>query len=201
VGRIIRVKINWTGFQGGPGYSNLYFEPVPESDPWTTINVQAAVDKTQTWLATWRTALPATVVTGIDSQVAELDEQSGNIESFFTAAVVTPAPGTQAGTYSAPSGACVNWTTGGVRNGRRVRGRTFMVPISSFAMSPDGTFENTFLGNWRAAAATFTGDSNGNRLVVWARPTPGALIPDGGAYDVIGSSINDKAAVLTSRRD
>jgi hypothetical protein len=200
MGRIIRVRVNWTGLIGGNGYTNLHFEPTVESDPWTQPLVDAAVTKVQTFMTSVRPFLPVFVVTGVDAQVSELEETSGTIQSFWTATPTAPAPGTSAvGPHSSTTGACVNWSTGGVRNGRRVRGRTFIVPLGSAGLGTDGTILDTALTTLRTAATTLTSDANGVRLVVWVRPNP--VIPiDGGAYDVVSSSISDRTAILTSRR-
>jgi hypothetical protein len=200
MGRVIRIKVNWTGFIGSPGYTNLHFEPTVEGDPITQTLVDAAVSKVQTWLSAMRPALPTVVTTVVDGQVAEIDEQTGNIEAFWTATPAAAAPGTATGNYSSGVGLCINWSTAGVRNNRRVRGRTFVVPLASSAFSADGSFNDTNLAAWRGLATTLAADSNGVRLVVMAR-TPGAIIPDGGAYDVTTASINDRPAFLSSRRD
>jgi hypothetical protein len=200
MGRILRVKVNWTGFVGSPGYTNFHFEPVPESDPVTQATVDAAVAKVQAFITSVKGNLPPVVSTGIDAAVAEIDEVTGDIQTFWNAVVTAPAPGTMAGVYAAGTGCCISWSTGGVRNGRRVRGRTFIVPLSGGAFATDGTIDTGSLASIRTAATTLTTDSNGVRLVIWAK-TPGAIIPDGGAYDVIGATVNDKAAFLSSRRD
>lgn len=200
MGRIIRVKVIWTGFTGGPGYTNLYFEPVPESDTITQPVVDNAVAKVQTFLGTWRQWLSPVVVTGVDSTIEELDEVSGELQGFWSATVAAPTGGSGGTAFASVSGACISWGTQGVRNGRRVRGRTFMIPLAGSAYDTDGTIHGTHLPVMRTAANALHADSGGARLVVWSRPNK--LLPiDGGAYDVITASISDKVAVLTSRRD
>jgi hypothetical protein len=199
MGRILRIKINWTGFIGSPGYTNLYFEPIPEGDPITQATVDAAHLKVQTWMIAVKPFLPTNVQITVDSQVAELDESTGEIQTFWTIAAPTLQTGTMAGSYTAGAGLCITWSTGGVRKGRRVRGRTFLAPLGGANYEADGTLNNANLGALRGAATTLAADSNGVRLVIYAR-TPGAIIPDGGAYDVTAASINDKVAFLTSRR-
>lgn len=201
MGRIIRIKVNWTGLQGGNGYTNLHFEPIPESDPISQTIVDAAVTKVQAFLTSCKPYLPPYCFTGIDAQVTELDEVTGAIQAFWTATPAAAVAGTSVnGSHSAVSGLCINWSTGGVRNSRRVRGRTFIVPLGASGLDVNGTIDNTALGNLRTAATTLAVDSANVRLVVWVRPNP--VIPiDGGAYDVVSASISDKAAYLTSRRD
>jgi len=200
MGNILRIKINWTGFIGSPGYTNLYFEPTVETDPWTQTLVDAAHAKVSAWMTSIKSYMPVNTTLTADSQAAEIDENTGNIQTFHT--IVAPAvqTGTMAGAYTAGTGLCVSWSTGGVRNNRRVRGRTFVVPLGGVAYDSTGTIDNASLTTLRGAANLLHSDANGVRLVVWARPT-GLLGIDGGAYDVTSATINDKVAFLSSRRD
>jgi hypothetical protein len=200
--RILRVKINWTGFTGAPGYSNLHFEQVAD-DPMTQSEVNEAITMTQTWIATFRAGMPPDCITAVDGSVVELDENYGTVQAFWNGTPAAAAAGTGPGSYAAGSGACVNWSTDGVWNGRRVRGRTFIVPLGSYGMSSTGNLDDGKLTTWRAATQTFINGGSFVRLVVWKRPTVvlGEPLPDGGAYDVTSFTINDKAAQLRSRRD
>lgn len=198
--RIIRVKINWTGFVGSPGYTNLHFES-PTGAPVDQLMVEDAIDITETWLAAFRPDLPTNCLTGVDSTVEELDENHGNIEAFWTGSPVAPAAGAASGQYAAGTGVCVNWGTDGVWNGRRVRGRTFIVPLGILGYNSDGTLAPPRLTAWRAATATFIAASDEARLVVWRRPSDSPLFINGGAYDVNSYSIGSKVAQLRSRRD
>jgi hypothetical protein len=195
----IRVKINWTGFVGSPGYTNLNFEHIVDG-AWTQPEVDAAVAKAQTWLTAQRAYFPPAVTTGIDPAVSEHNEQTGEVESFWQVTPNTAVAGTSASTnFTSGAGYCITWSTAGVRNGRRVRGRTFVVPVSSSSFEADGSLANANRTAWLAQATTLAGDSDNVRLGIFAH-TPGALIPDGGIYDVIGASIRDRPAFLTSRR-
>lgn len=200
MGNILKVVTNWTGLQGGNGYTNLYFEPIPEAGPITQAMVDAALAKVETFFTSWKAYRPPVTFTQVDPNVQEIDENSGEIRAFWAGVTAAPAAGlaSNAG-HSAAAGACINWTTANALNGRRVRGRTFMVPLAAVALDVNGTIDNTALTAMRTAAATLHADGTNVRLVVWHRPT--ALGIDGGAYDVISSTISDKTAILTSRRD
>lgn len=197
---IIRLTINWTGFTGAPGYTNLHFESVAD-DPMDQATVNDAVAVTETWMASWRNATPNGCLTGLSTNIVELDENTGTIQAYWTATVATAATGGSNGEYASGSGACVNWYTDGVWNGRRVRGRTFLVPLGSNGFQSNGSLNDTALAAWRTATATLVGAANLARLVVWRRPTNPLIPIDGGAYDVNSYTINDKAAQLRSRRD
>ena len=202
---ILRVKINWSGFTGGPGYTNLHFEPTTGTTIDQTI-VDSAVNKTAFFLSAWRTYQPLNCATQVDTAVAEIDENTGTIQSYHTGPDVPAGNGQSAGVYAAGSGTCISLYTADVRNGRRVRGRIFMVPLGNAALEADGTLNSGALTAFRASAAALIDDLDPARLTVWVRPSeiPGPLDPtfiDGGAYTVTSYSIRDKVAQLRSRRD
>lgn len=98
-------------------------------------------------------------------------------------------------------GACIGWTTGGIVNGtkgpRKLRGRTFLVPLSAGAYQSDGTLSPLCITDLTALGQAFR---NAGPLAVWHRPlAPGAA--DGNSYGVVSHKVRDKVAVLRSRRD
>jgi hypothetical protein len=197
--QILRVKVNWTGFIGSPGYTNLHFRDFSEGDV-TQEMADGAVLRTDTWLDAWPVALPSVVSILVDPVVDVLNAENGQLEGSFNTSPDTARVGSGAGTYSAPTGMVVNWQTGVIKNGRRIRGRTFMVPITSTATDPTGTINNTVLTTLRTATATFIGVGPVGVLGVWSRPTPAA--PESGLWATVNSfNIPDKCAVLRSRRD
>jgi hypothetical protein len=83
-------------------------------------------------------------------------------------------------------------------NGRRLRGRTFLVPLGSTFYTTDGTPIETARTNIAAAAAVLIANTGGPPLGVWRRPSPSGVGVLGVATT---ASVPDKAAVLKSRRD
>lgn len=194
-----RVKINWTGFLGGPGYSNLYFAGEPGGVIDGTI-AQGAVDKVDAWLSSVQTRIPTTVTVQTAATVEVVDETNGHLLRFITVTPAAARTGQGTGNYSAASGAVCNWYTDGVRNSRRVRGRLFIVPLAGSALDTNGTINNTELTALRTITATLIDPVGNGDLGVWARPTaPGAT--DGIWHRVTAFTIPDKVAILTSRRD
>lgn len=197
--QLARIKINWTGFVGAPGYTNLYFRD-PGSATMSQSVVNAAVTATDTWLDAWKSLVPPVVSFVIDPNVEVIDENTGTLVALFTGTPATTRLGTGTGVYSAATGAVVNWKTIGIRNGRVMRGRTFMVPLIGTAYDAAGSLDNTKLGTIRTATATFTSSFGTSSLVVWGRPTTSGGT-NGVAAVVTGFNIPDMAAVLRSRRD
>jgi len=102
------------------------------------------------------------------------------------------------GGFSSATGACINWNTPEVRNGRRVRGRSFIVPLASSQYDVDGTLTAGALTGLQTRADTLVG--GGWDLQVYKRPTiKGAT--DGDSATVTSARIADKTAILRSRRD
>jgi hypothetical protein len=197
--RIARVTINWTGFIGAPGYTNLHFAPAAGPDITQGV-VDDAVAKVHTWIQAWDDALPNTVTVTIDPTVEEIEDSNGELSAFWTTVPGSANVGGGTGPYSAATGAVVNWYTGGIRNGRRVRGRSFMVPLGSNALENNGSLNGTGLGTWRTATGVLIANVDDAKLCVWSRPSAPAAT-DGVSYDVTSYTIPDMTAVLRSRRD
>ena len=100
-------------------------------------------------------------------------------------------------TAAAGVGACITWNTGGIINGRRLRGRTFLVPLSAAAYQENGTISDTVYP-WLTTLANAIQASG--PLAVWHRPSAKGLA-DGNSYGVVSNRVRDKVAILTSRRD
>lgn len=93
-------------------------------------------------------------------------------------------------------GASITWLTGGIVGGKRVRGRTYVVPLATPSYDATGTLSVAALTALDAAAAAHTTGS----LVVWHRPSgPGAT--DGSEHNVVSYRVRDKVSYLSSRRD
>jgi hypothetical protein len=202
MGNILRIKINWSGFTGGPGYTNLHYETTA-GGAIDQAAVDSAVNKSAFFLSAWRPYQPLNLSTSVDTAVAEVDENTGTIQNYWTGPTVAPGLGASSGVYAAGSGACISLYTADVRNGRRVRGRIFMVPLGTASLEADGTLNSTALTAFRASAASLIDDLDPVRLTVWVRPTEiiGEPFIDGGAYAVTSYSVRDKVAQLRSRRD
>lgn len=191
---IARVTAVWSGFTGAPGYSNFFFNAFGGGDV-----VDLEVARVRTFFAAINATLPSVARIDVQAEVAILDEVTGDLIGYSTADTA-PAQviGTGTGAYSAPSGATVEWQTDAVAKGRRLRGRTFLVPLANTAYEANGTLSTVALTTIGNAAAGMVGDGTGPQFVIWSRPVVGS---GGSIGSVIGSRVPDKAAVLRSRRD
>lgn len=198
--QLAKVTINWSGMPGGPGFSNLYFKDISGGPSIDQTVVDNAVSKVDTWLDAFQPSLPTSIITGVSSTVEAIDEATGNLQAFYTATPAAAAGGGGGTTYAAPVGVVVSWFTNNVINSRRVRGRTFIVPLSTSAYEADGSLGTTKLVTWNAASAALIGTGAAAEFGIWHRPTtPGGS--DGEFALVTAHRIPDMAAVLTSRRN
>jgi hypothetical protein len=194
-----RVVVNWTGFNGGPGFTNLYFRTADAAQV-TAADAENAALKVDSWIASIANHLPGAVSVKVDPTVTEINEETGAQIGFLGTSTWGQHPGGDGSGYSAASGACFNWYTAGVRNGRRIRGRTFIVPLGGTKYDSQGTLSSTTITSFQNATQTLLDNDSMSTLTVWSRPSaPGAS--DGEAWDVLTYTLPDKAAVLTSRRD
>ena len=192
---VYRVKFRWTGFTGAPGYTNLHFDASTEP---TQAGAQAVYDAAGEFAGDITSALPSAVSISIEGGVEVVDQTTNELLTVFSATTRTAAKGIGTGGFSSSTGACITWETGEVKNGRRVRGRTFIVPLAASGYDTDGTLTSGVLTDLQTAAAALA--AGGFTFGVLARPsTVGAA--DGSFHTVTSGRISDKTAVLRSRRD
>lgn len=211
---MLRVKLRWSGFQGAPGYSIFHFRDFGAPEGWdpTLAQAQECVAKTKVFAdAIGLNTIPGGVQLAVQSEVEEIEDTTGALVGIFsTTPVAAYTSGIAAAPFSAATGAVINWRTNTVRRNRRIRGRTFIVPVKGAAMDNDGTLAAATISGINSAATTFAADGSSPDLGVYARPTPildaegkptGEYLPDGQWAPVASFNVPDLGAVLRSRRD
>lgn len=197
--RYSSLVVQYGGFAGQPGYMRFNFLELV--DPTA---VSAASTGVRTFLTglvayaqtTWSWTMP-TVCQHFDVDTGKLNQE---------VPIASPGPtvvGTAANTstYTGGAGAVIFWTTGAILAGRKVRGRTFIVPIV-LAFEANGTL----IGSVQAAiqsAALGLKNGSGYTLGVYHRgplaggdpdTAPSAIVP------VTSAVVPDRSAFLRSRR-
>lgn len=198
---IARVVTRWSGFSGAPGYTNLFFRDFEggSGEP-NQATIEGAQGRVQTFWNAVNDFLPNDVTLTIESTVDVLEHSTGELVNSFSAPTAPVITGLDAGAYAAASGAVISWRTGTIRNGRRIRGRTFLVPMGSGAFGINGGIQPSIVTSLQNAANALLANTGTPDLYIWARPTaPGAL--DGSLGLVTGASVPSVGAVLRSRRD
>jgi hypothetical protein len=190
--RVFEYRAIWNVQGGGTGYSVFHVREA------STSGVAAAA---QTFAADLRTGfqsivahLPDDVILNFDSEARELDVATGQLLAVHAFTAPTAVTGSSTAAYSAPSGARVDLVTAGIVAGRRIRGRTYLVPITSLDYTTTGTIQSTARTAFNACFDTFKGRSGVYSLGVWSR-THGVIA------DVVTCSTPSEAAILRSRRE
>lgn len=181
-----RIKITWTGMPGGPGVTQLY-----------ATSASGARPALATWIGAWKYLVPDCVTLTIEGQGDTVDSTTGLITGTWTDGANTALVGTGSSSqYFAAGGACISWSTGGVVKGRRVQGRTFLVPLTSLAYQ-GSALVGTTVSAIQGATNTLLG--SGNVFWILHRPTTKGGT-DGQAFQVTGGTVKNHQAILSSRR-
>lgn len=193
----------WSGFTGAPGYTNLYYQ----SSSGGGTEALAAANKSRILFQQLATTLPTGMTLALNTDVKELDDATGDLLDIWTVSGVAGVTGSGLGQGPSPAGACIDWLTTTVHAGRRMQGRTFIVPLPSGAYQSDGTINTASLGSIQAAAEAMR-TATGPTFGVWGRPrpavptaTPPRTAVAGLWGPAVSSRVPDKTVVLRSRRD
>lgn len=198
---VYKVRAVWSGFQGAPGYTNLCF-----SDLATDAARNAAGAAVKALFTGIASNLATTWSITVQPEVTEWDVATGQLTG---ASAMTTPPTPQVGStvataYAGGSGACITWKTGAIFNGRRVVGRSFMVPLLA-AFDVDGTIGAATLAALQSSANAYVA-ATGADACVWAKqftkPTDGTTpVQIGGTVaSITSATIKDMASQLRSRR-
>lgn len=188
------IKAIWTTTFGGLGLSQWAFEDlgtVPDG----------AFTALDGFLGTVGGLMPAGQTVQLQQHCDTFDAGTGQLigtKSAATGFTSKAGPGVN-GSWAAGVGATATWETGDIRNGRRLRGRTFLVPLWTGAFGV-GQLGSTAQANLQAAATIMVNAcaSAGHPLQVWSRPT--AKHPVGGLSTVISATVKSQTATLRGRR-
>lgn len=197
---LLRGKIRWTIPGAGTAWSVLHFGTTSLGTP-VQADADAAVARMQAWATSVKSLLPNVVSLNVQAETEEINEETGNLIGVWTSTTPTTQTGTAAAGqgWAAAAGAVVSWSTPSVRNNRRVRGRTFVVPVSNEVWDVDGTLKSVPFGTLNDAAGALRVDGPEVDLRIYCRPTtPGGT--DGFAAVVLAHRVPDMSAVLRSRR-
>lgn len=140
--------------------------------------------------------LPQGVTVTVPNTGDTIEVETGLLQSVWSGGTVVTKEGPQQGPYAAGVGVCINWLTAGIVNGHRVRGRTFLVPMSATRYDNDGTVLDGALTQLRTWCDQLIANAEGN-FVIYSRPVPGR---DGSAHPVVSARIADRVSSLRTRR-
>jgi hypothetical protein len=204
---LARYKLRWNGFNGAPGYSVFHMRDFVGDDT-TVPDIQGGANKILVFATRLQAVLPANVNLSLLPDVEVIDEATGEIREVRGAVVDPPKFGSAAaGTgYAAAVGAVITWRTGIVIDGRRLKGRTFLVPLTAGAFQNDGSLLQTTVDTLNTAATGLHDSVGSPDLGVYSRPRKADPVKNITAREgrwalVTTHSVPDMGAVLRSRRD
>lgn len=202
---LFRNRIVWSNFEGAPGYSVLHYEMAGAGDDYSA-NIAEAADLLFDGFTSIRPWLLNGVSLSIDTEWLQITPSNGKLEKVHYGPAWSPLTGTGIGSaLPRATMATVRHLTDGIRDGRRINGRTFLGPLSENAIDSSGHVESSA----RAAFASMWDglqDTVDTRLMVYARQRYSASNPpvaqvDGTAAHVQSSVCNVLPGGLRSRRE
>ena len=183
----------WQVPGGGTGYSVFHVRESPGAPIGTS--VQLFADAVRLGFTSFSGIIPNDVQISFDTEAIEMDVSTGQLTGVHGVTAPAPITGGSAASWAPPVGARVDLLTNSVVAGRRLRGRTFIVPLGSSAFSVDtGQILTSARDDMNEGFEVFRDDALNWSLGVYSR-THGVLA------DVTQCSANIEAAVLRSRRD
>lgn len=188
---VAEMTMNWSGSVGGAGVS-VFHLAVPADQA----AAQDAIADMRTFFTNIASLVPNEISWVPGSEVRILNTNTGELTGVFSVTPGSPISGGNVGGYNLAAGGRVDWTTGIIVGGRRLRGRTYVVPLAVASYSNVGQLLAATVTQLTTAATTFRNDMAGGAhpLQVWSRA-------NGVAADVASVSIPPMGAILRSRRD
>lgn len=191
----IRASINYP-LSGAPGLMTLYtHDPIAENSATADICNARLNDAVTAGAALFNTNV---TIVG-DSFVDTIDPATGVITSSdgVTSWTVTGLNGTDP--LPPATAVVLSFSTDDIVNGRRVRGRAFVSPLSAAVLGTGGTLIGADLTVAQDMATSWwDAGLTGTVTVVWHRPVGGS---GGSIHPITGSLVKNKFGVLRSRRD
>jgi hypothetical protein len=199
---------NWTGAPS-PNVSKFQFagSATPASASSLLVRVKAFMDGLTAYLPAAVSLVPQGIYQTFDEGISTPAGGAQLIDQGTAATIPQTTQGTGTGVWSAATGAWINWITTAFVNGRRVVGRTYLVPLGNTnVFQTDGTLSDTFRN---AVVANGNSLNNGSpaHVVYYNRggpsdpPRPTDKPHAFGWQSVTACTVPDKAGILRSRRD
>lgn len=193
---VIQIKTTWTGGPSSPGVTIFNLEGGLTGD------FQAALAAVQAFWSSTIINIPDEYTLQVEPVSFEYNEVSGTLTGTQEA-TVPPAPltGGATGPYAHGVGIRIDWKTVGIRNGRRVSGRTFLTPFTSSAFTNTGVVDTAYRDGTKTNALDLLDAlaTAGHPLMVWSRPSD--KWPSGQLTTVSTAEVPGKAGILRGRRD
>lgn len=200
--QVATTSVDQNGDIGGEGVSRWHWVGQEGADiqPADVDTVAGLIHAFYTSIAQY---LPPNLTYAIEPEVPVVDESSGKLVNLVSGSTVQSAiHGSSTGTqYPAGTGSRINWQTGLVVNGRRLRGAVYIVPLGDNAYSSQGAIQTPVQQALINAARTYNlgVQAAGCAQIVYHRPKKGETT--GGVAALVNAwTVGSTPASLRSRR-
>jgi len=190
-----RVRVGWTNWPGAPGLSTFYLAA-------GSTNVAPLL----TFFTAIKDLFPAALTFTVPANGDAVDSVTNKIVGGWTGSGGgTVSSGHSNTAYSGTSGALIHWNTNAVLNGRRLAGRTYLVPLAGDQYFTDGSLVGTCITTLTTAGTALITALTPS-LIVYGPPRDAGTLNDDdlGKAAVSSPTINcvvpDLAVVMRSRR-
>lgn len=182
--------VRWTGGRIGAGATVFHFRSIASDS-----GAQGIANAARTLFDSLKGYFPDEVVFTFDAEVKELADD-GTLMAVYSVTPGANVAGGSSGTYANGSGICVRHVTSAIIGGRRIIGRTFLVPIAASVWNTDGDLSASVAGIINSTFATFASavSLSGSDLSVWSRK-------NSSVSKVTGSQALARPTHLRSRND
>jgi hypothetical protein len=185
VATLNRVRVAWTTGIGGPGLSTFYL-PAASTD----------VSGINTFFTAMKPFFLSSVTWQVPNSGDQINDATGALTGAWSGSGGTTQIGTGTGAYAAGTGGFVIWNTSTIVGKRRLKGRTFLCPLSVASYEGNGTLLDATRASIENAANALAPTTP---LQVWHRPTtPGGS--NGTSAAVVNAQVKDQVTSLRSRR-
>lgn len=183
---VARIRVVLSTGVGGAGVATYYCDPAD-------LGGRTALG---TFYTAWGAGMPPVFTWNIPASGDTIESTTGTLTGGWTSGSTITGTATGSSAYAGGTGTYIRWDTGAVVGGRRLRGRTFMVPMSAATYDGNGNIVDATLASLQTATNTLVTNSS---FVIWHRPsTPGGS--DGSTHLVTSGTCIDKVTSLRTRR-
>jgi hypothetical protein len=181
-----RLRVAWTGLTALPGLSTFY----------SSNTLGSLSSDVVTFFGNVSDNFPAGLTWDVPSNGDVIEVETGTLTGTWGvpgSSQVNAQGGAEP--YAAGVGVQVQWTTGAVVNGRRVRGSTFLCPLITASYDTSGTITSGVITDVSNAASILLA---AEPIGIWHRPTGAGA--DGYLATVESAVVPDRITALRSRR-
>lgn len=184
---LARMRVPWTGSQVvGPSVSTFFFDAAASGYPGAVLALFDAL----------KGHVPSGVQITVPNTGDLISDTTGALIGSWTEPGGGVVTGSGSGGFVLGTGYRLVWETNGIRNGRHVRGTTFIVPVISTAFDSSGRLTSSAQTTALGAAAAYISALGGSGRV-WSRPRLGA---NGESNEIVGRTVSEQPSWLRSRR-